>query len=116
MLRAFEYGWVAVVLILAVVGCLQAVRWIVMRVLTLSRKSGGVWVVPMAGHRSDAEYIVRGLAARRRWDRELAATEVAVADMGMDGETRKIVEVFCAESGIRLIRPEELPGLIESVE
>lgn len=98
-----------VVLLLAVYGCVQGVRWAALRLLRPPRRTGGVWLLPLCGHCEDVEYLVRAAAARRRWNAEEAA-DVMVVDAGADEETRMLAQRVCDEvSGARFLRAEDLP-------
>ena len=95
-----------IVLLLAVYGCVQGVRQAVLHLLRPPKHPGGVWFVPLSGHREDVGYLVRTLSARRRWGGE--KTEVCLVDTGADGETEALARRTCEEvNGVHWLTPEE---------
>lgn len=107
-----EYIWTAVVLLLALCGCVQCIRWVVLRLLLPVRKSGGIWLVPLSGHRTDVEYLVRSIAAHRLWEDRFAPT-VYLLDIDADEETRQLAQCACDEVGVvRMVKPSELSKIL----
>lgn len=47
------------VLLLALYGCVELIRGVVTRWLAPQSGEAGIWVIPVSGHRSDIEYVVR---------------------------------------------------------
>ena len=92
-----EHILLAGVLVLALFGCAELIRRLVLRVMAPSGHEGGILVIPVSGHREDIEYIVRCASVRRGWGR------------GADGETRRLAEAACAETkGVDLYTAETL--------
>lgn len=99
-----------VVLLAAVYGCVQGVRWLVLRVLTPTDGESGVWLVPLCGHREDVEYLVRTAAARRCWGVG-GDGEVYVVNMGADEETCALAACICRQvHGTRFLDAADLPA------
>lgn len=99
-----------VVLLLAVYGCAQLVRWVALRLLTPPKGINGIWIVPLFGHREDAEYLIRSASTYRRWNGRFGS-EMCLLDIGMDDETARLVRRLCAEkTGVQVLNVEELPA------
>ncbi len=84
------------VLLLALYGFAELLCHIAARLLGPGRECGGVWVIPVSGHREDIEVLVREAAARRLRGRPYP---VLLLDTGMDEETRRLAERVCAQVG-----------------
>ena len=107
-----EKLWIALVLLLSLVGCLQCIRWAVLKLLSPRSKEAGIWVLPLSGRREDAEYLIRGLITRRRW--ETVGGEAVVLDAGLDPESREIARRLCGQSGgLRLMTAEEFMKFVK---
>ncbi len=99
-----------IVLLLAVYGCVQGVRWLVLRLLSPPHSADGVWLVPLTGHREDVEYLVRTAAARRCWGVGTDG-DVYIVDTGADEDTRVLAQCACREvSGTRFLSASEVPA------
>jgi hypothetical protein len=95
---------------LAMYGCVQLIFRLVRLLLLSPRDCGGMWLVPLAGHREDAEYLVRSLAMRRQAD---GLPAVYVLDAGLDEETRRLVQSACTQCrAVRLIDRAALSCLL----
>lgn len=104
-----EYVLLTIVLLLSLYGCAEGIRWLVLRILRPPKDTGGVLVIPLSGHRTDVEYIVRSVTACERWGGNGVHTRVLLLDAGMDAETRRLAERVCEEvGGIGLYTEEEL--------
>lgn len=112
-----EYIGLALVILLALLGCVYSIRWIVLRILTPSNIDRGYWLIPLSGKRPDAEYIIRCMAARRLWDPMAAAPSMLVVDTGLDEETRQIAQRVCEQTGVvRLVSPGDLATILQDAE
>ena len=95
-----------VVLLLALYGCMELIRRIVLRVMGPT-KSGGVLLLPISGHCGDVEYLVRSATAQSRWSAELTES-ILLLDAGMDAETRALAEDVCRQcAGVRVLGRED---------
>lgn len=104
-----EHILLAGVLVLALFGCAELIRRLVLRVMAPSGHEGGILVIPVSGHREDIEYIVRCASVRRGWGRGPDSRPILILDAGMDGETRRLAEAACAETkGVDLYTAETL--------
>ena len=74
-----------VVLLLALYGCMEGLRRLAERVLTLPADRG-MLVLVFRGHCEDAEYTLRSAAARR--------LPLVAVDAGADEETRAVLETM----------------------
>lgn len=100
------------VLLLAVYGCVQGVRWAVLRLLSPPRSADSVWLLPLSGHREDVEYLVRTAAARRCWNAGCSG-DVCVVDVGADEETRLLARHVCEQvAGVRFLESGELSAFL----
>lgn len=72
-----------VVLLLALYGCMEGLRRLTERVLTLPADCG-MLVLVFRGHCEDAEYTLRSAATRR--------LPIVAVDAGVDAETRAVLE------------------------
>ena len=105
--RVAETVGAVLVLLLAMYGCVQGIRWVVMRLLWPA-KSPGVWVLPLSGHCEEVEYHLRRVAAGRRWN-ALPGGEVYLLDMGADEETAALARRLCgAVRGVQMVDADEL--------
>ncbi len=112
-----EHILLAVVLVLALFGCAELIRRLVLRVMAPSGHDGGILVIPVSGHREDVEYIVRCASVRRNWGRGGDSRPILILDAGMDGETRRLAQAACAEvKGVDLYTPEALAAYGKEME
>ena len=87
------------VLLLALYGCTQLIRWLVLRLLTPPARDKGVRILPLNGHRDDLEYPV----VQRRWAGPLLKPErLILLDTGLDEESRQVAELLCRDAGVEL--------------
>ncbi len=104
-----EHILLTAVLLLALFGCAELIRRLVLRVMAPSKGAGGILVIPISGHREDIEYVVRFAAVRRNWVRGTENRPILILDAGMDKETRQLAEAACIEvKGVDLYTPEDL--------
>ena len=102
-----EHILLTLVLILALYGCAELIRWLVLRVMKPAADCGGILVIPISGHREDIEYIVQAAAVRRNWGRGMESRPILLLDAGMDSETRRLAETACAQvKGVDLYTPK----------
>lgn len=83
------------VLLLALYGCAELISRMAARILKPKEEFAGIRVIPVSGHRTDMEYIVRSAAAQCK----CAGGRALLLDTGMDEETRKIAERACEATG-----------------
>ncbi len=100
--------WYCVLFILLALGISELLgmgeRWL----LRTPKDPAGILILPLSGHVEQAEYKLRALAARCRW--EMGGQDILgiVVDQGMDAETRTICELLCQEfSCLMICAPEE---------
>lgn len=100
------------VLLLSLYGCVELIRRLVFRILEPLGRHSGILVIPVSGHCSDIEYLVRSAASRNRWTADLPGY-VMLLDEGMDEETRRLAETICGQcENIRIQKPEEFEKII----
>ena len=85
-----------VLLLLVLLGLVYIMRLIMMQLLSPEKESDFVILVPISGHREDAELILRSAAARVRWFGR-RRTVITVLDCGMDEETTQLCRRLCRE-------------------
>lgn len=91
------------VLLLALYGCTQLIRWLVLRILVPPARDKGVRILPLSGHRDDLEYLVRAAVVQRRWAGPLFRPErLVLLDTGLDVESRRVAELLCRDAGVEL--------------
>lgn len=105
-----EHILLAVVLLLALYGCAELIRRLACFVMTPTKGTAGILVIPVAGHREDIEYIIRSAAVREKWYYRRGTGPVLLVDMGMDDETRLLAERICKELGNVDIYSEKRAG------
>ena len=94
----------AVVLLLALYGCAQAVRWLFGRLFGGGMRQA-ILLLPLSGHCEDVEYLVRGCLYTTGGGR----LPIAVVDAGLDESSRALAEEVCARlEGVRLCTWENL--------
>lgn len=104
----------AIVLLLSLYGCVELIRCIVMHILKPSYRCPGILVLPVSGHCTDVEYLVRTATAGRRWAAELT-DYVLLLDNGMDEETRQLAESICSQChDVHLGKPEDFEKILTS--
>ena len=87
-----------IVLLLALFGCTQLIRWIVLRLLEAPERDKGLRLLPVRGRRDDLEFVVRAAAVRRRWSGPFFRPErLVLLDAGMDPPTRELAEALLKE-------------------
>ena len=98
-------------MLLAVYGCVQGVRALILRLLR-SDEGRGVWLIPLRGHREDAEYLVRWGAALCRWGYP-PGRQTCIVNVDADAATCDLARRTCESlDGVRLIGPEELTKIL----
>lgn len=103
------------VLLLALYGCTQLIRWVALHILAPHTRDKSVRILSVNGHRDDVEYLVRGAAVQRRWSGSLLRPErLVLLDTGMDEETRALAEKLCAECGVELLDMQALKEIFPS--
>lgn len=101
-----------IVLLLSLYGCVELIRCITFLILKPFGQHSGILVLPISGHCTDVEYLVRTATTRNRWTADLTGY-VLLLDEGMDEETRTLAEGICAQcDNVRLGRPEEFEKII----
>ena len=94
----------AAVLLLALFGCAQGVRWLSGRLLRTGRRNAFV-LLPLSGHCEDVEYRVRGCLHTASESR----LPLLVVDAGLDEASRTLAEEVCGRlEGVYLCRWENL--------
>lgn len=104
------------VLLLALYGCTQLIRWLALRLLEPEERDRGLRILPVSGHRDDLEFVVRAAAVQRRWAHPLHKPErLLLLDAGMDGETRRVAELLSKDvPGIELWDTEKLEDFLDN--
>ena len=88
----------AMVMLLALYGCAQGVRWLSGRLLSDGRRQA-LLVLPLSGVCEDAEYRIRSCL----YTAQAEHLTLWVLDDGLEPESRTLVEQMCARlSGVRL--------------
>lgn len=85
-----------VLMFLVLLGIVYLMRIVMILMLSPERENDFVMLVPLKGHREDAELILRSAAARVKWFGK-RRTLVTVVDCGMDDETRELCRRLCRE-------------------
>lgn len=102
-----------IVLLLSLYGCVELIRCITFLILKPFGQHSGILVLPISGHCTDVEYLVRTATSRNRWSADLTGC-VLLVDAGMDEETRALAENICAQcDNVRLGKPGEFEKIIE---
>lgn len=79
-----------VVLLLALYGCTELIRWLAVRLLQPPVKDRSLRVLPVAGRRDDLDALVRAAEIQRRWSGLLLKAETLIlVDAGLDEESRR---------------------------
>lgn len=100
-----------ILLLLAMYGCVQGVRALVLRLLRPEDRRG-VWLIPLRGCREDAELLVRWGAALCRWGYP-SGRETYILNLDADAATCELTRRVCeVTDGVRLIEPEELTEIL----
>ncbi|MCI8553669.1 MAG: hypothetical protein HFJ80_01830 [Clostridiales bacterium] len=103
-----------VVLLLALYGCAELIRRLVIQVMKPEPDCSGMLVIPVSGHRTDIEYIIRSAVTQSRWAEFRREQRVLLFDAGMDEETRQLAEKVCSETGAAgIYRAAELGSLFD---
>jgi hypothetical protein len=106
-----ETAGTVILLLLAIYGCVQGVRSLILRLLRPGT-CRGIWLIPLRGRREDGEYLVRWAAALCRWGSP-PGRETYLLDLEGDAAACETVRRTCGEvGGVRLIRPEELTEVL----
>lgn len=88
-----------VVLLLALYGCTELIRWLAVRLLQPPVKDRGLRILPVGGRRDDLDALVRAAEIQRRWSGLLLKAETLVlVDTGLDEGSRRRAEELCARS------------------
>ncbi len=88
-----------VVLLLALYGCTELIRWLAVRLLQPPVKDRSLRVLPVAGRRNDLDALVRAAEIQRRWSGLLLKAETLIlVDAGLDEESRRRAEELCRKS------------------
>lgn len=111
-----EYLWSAVILLLALYGAAQGVGRLMGLLWRLPQDTPAVLVLPLKGHHEDVEYLLRCAENRYRWAGVPTRTRLAVADAGMDDETRRLAEDVCTRLEIAEFWTEERVRRSTSIE
>lgn len=92
--------------VLAVVGAVEVVRMVFLRVLRMDRPGKLLLTLSVSGHDEQAELRLRSAAERAAWME--GGAQVVCFDRGMDDETHRLCEMICADyPGILLCTPED---------
>ena len=101
------------VMLLALYGCVEIIRQLSLRILSPVKSIASVLVIPIAGHRTDMEYIVRSAATQRRFASPPVHYRVLLMDTGMDTETKAMAERVCREVGcVDMITYSDLDSVV----
>ena len=96
------------VLCLALYGCMELIQTIVTFIMKPSKKITGTLILPISGHCTDVELLVRAVTTQSRWAAEMTDC-VLLLDAGMDAETRALAEDICGQyDNVQIGKPEEL--------
>ena len=110
------YILIIIVLIFALIGVAETIKNIVFFITSQCSKDAVV-ILPIKGHNEKAEYMIRGIFERSRWESETGVKTFIVLDCGMDCETRQICEKFCSEhSGMRVCDEADIDKILRSID
>jgi hypothetical protein len=103
-----------IVLLLALYGCLELIRWITLRVMKPTVKYPGILIFSLSGHCADVEMLIRSVTVQSRWAAEMTDS-ILLLDAGMDEETRNLAQEICSQyNNVDIRSPEELEKLFPS--
>ena len=92
--------------VLAVLGAVEVLRMILLRVLRTDRPGKLLLMLSVSGHDEQAELRLRSAVERAAWTG--GGAQVVCFDRGMDEETRRLCEMVCADNpGVILCTPED---------
>ncbi len=80
------------VLCLAVVGLIEIFRAV--SLVFLDKKNSTIMLIPVCGHVEDIEMVLRNAMSSAQWLGSRSAQRIICLDLGVDGETRGICEIF----------------------
>lgn len=84
-----------IIVLLAVVGLCSLMQWLMQLLYHSGSKTGTLLLVlHFTGHREDAEYHLRCAKNKLREADGYVKKELLIVDDGMDGETRRVCQLF----------------------
>ncbi|MBQ3073825.1 MAG: hypothetical protein IJD19_04010 [Ruminococcus sp.] len=95
------------VCLLALLGFLELARIILLKIFTPKRMPPCSLVLSMKDNVKDAEFIIRSIAERIRWNKDLPYSEIIVTDNGLDEKTAPILRALCEEYKFLKIVPAD---------
>ena len=102
--------------IFAVVGLVELIRWVSLKVLSPDRKRPMVLAVPLYGHEEDVEFLVRAAAQRIKWN-AVGAVELYCVDCGMDLSSAHLCQVICREYPFcKMVSKDEFQKIFSSID
>ncbi len=100
-----------VVLLLAVYGCAEGVRRLVLRLMRPPKGHRCLWLLPLTGAGEEAEYLARSASALRRWQ-PLSDGEVYIVDGGVDAKAADRARRVCETvPGVQFVGQEEFTAV-----
>ena len=85
-------------IIFMIFGIVDIVKFILLSTMKIPKNSvNPAMVIPIHGHHSDIEQIIRGIINQLKWMNNHNKTRVICLDCGMDSETKRICEILCSE-------------------
>lgn len=100
------------ILLLSLYGCAQLILSLSRRLLVPAKTDRSVFMVPLSGHRTDIEYLVRSISFRQRQSGNTAP--IYLVDTGLDEESRLLAEEVCGRLGQKVYSRGELEKVLNS--
>lgn len=91
----------------ALLGFFQFAKIIILKLFIHGKLPPCTLVLAMEGDKDDAEFIIRSIAERIRWKKDLPYSEVVVADGGIGEKTTRILAALCDEYEFLKVVPAE---------
>lgn len=91
----------------ALLGFFQFAKIIILKLFIHGKLPPCILVLAMDGDKDDAEFIIRSIAERIRWKKDLPYSEVVVADGGIGEKTTRILAALCDEYEFLKVVPAE---------
>ncbi len=96
-----------IIAFLAVFGFLQLAKIIVVKILIPKNMPSCSLLLRMQGEQDDAEMIIRSIAEKIRWKKDLPYNEIIIADCGINNKTLRILQALCEEYQFLKIIPKD---------
>ena len=94
------------ILLLSLYGCAQLILALSRRLLLPAKGDRGMVIIPLSGHRTDIEYLVRSISFRQCQNRH--DIPIYLVDTGLDEESRALAFNICGKLGQKLYTAEDL--------